>query len=203
MNTFERSFPQEIALNFRKDAFQQRLPDRLSKTTRCLANWKSSSKGKEKTIHDLDLQCCCCSDAKTRHHSTRFQRNWGWDWYWWENEKLLALSGIRDLCPAWETKRSYWRSPDCEGNPEMGEKIKCLRRRTVLIQRALCSPDLGECFTYPEHVPNCYRKFFTGSQSQKLPEKSRNRVSTNPTQLRIFYVFSGSFWLWEPLKNFL
>ena len=51
--------------------------------------------------------------------------------------------------------------------------IKCLRRRTVLIQRALCSPDLGKCFTYPEHVPNCYRNFFRGSQSQKLSQKHK------------------------------
>ena len=29
-----------------------------------------------------------------------------------------------------------------------------------------------------------------------------NRVSTSPTQLRIFHVFFASFWLWEPLKNF-
>ena len=38
-------------------------------------------------------------------------------------------------------------------------KIKCIRCRTVLIQSALCSPDLGECFRYPEHVSNLRRKF--------------------------------------------
>ena len=30
-----------------------------------------------------------------------------------------------------------------------------------------------------------------------------NRVSTNPTQLRTCYVFCRSFWLCEPLENFL
>ena len=34
--------------------FRQRLPDRLSKVTRCFANRKSSSKEKEKTIHSYD-----------------------------------------------------------------------------------------------------------------------------------------------------
>ena len=41
-------------------------------------------------------------------------------------------------------------------------KIKCLRRLTVLIQSALCSPDLGECFTYPKHVPKSYQIFSRG-----------------------------------------
>ena len=41
-------------------------------------------------------------------------------------------------------------------------KIKCLRRRTILIQTALRSPDPGECFTYPEHVPNSYQTFSRG-----------------------------------------
>ena len=33
-----------------------------------------------------------------------------------------------------------------------------MRRRPALIQSALCSPDLGECFTYPEHVLNLSKK---------------------------------------------
>ena len=36
---------------------------------------------------------------------------------------------------------------------------KCLSCRTVLNQRALCSPDLEECFTYPEHVHNSHKNF--------------------------------------------
>ena len=51
-------------------------------------------------------------------------------------------------------------------------KIKRLRRRTVLIQSALCSSDLGECFTNLEHVHKPYRKFSRGSQSQKTSKKS-------------------------------
>ena len=50
---------------------------------------------------------------------------------------------------------------------------KYLWPRTGLIQNALCSPDLGECFTYPEHVFKLSRKFSGGSQSQKLPKKRR------------------------------
>jgi len=47
-------------------------------------------------------------------------------------------------------------------------KIKCHGRRPALIQIAPCSPDLGECFTYPEHVFNLSRKFSSGSQIQTL-----------------------------------
>ena len=111
-----------ITWKFREDTFQQLIPDWLSKPTRWLANRKNSSKGKEKTVHDLDLRCCCRSDAKTTHHSTCFPRNWGWDWYRWENEKPLALPGIRDLCSTWERRRAYWGSPDWERNPEIGAK---------------------------------------------------------------------------------
>ena len=32
--------------------------------------------------------------------------------------------------------------------------IICTTCRTILIQSALCSPDVGECFRYPEHVSN-------------------------------------------------
>ena len=39
-------------------------------------------------------------------------------------------------------------------------KIKCVRCRTVLIRGALCFPDLGECFRYPEHVSNLRRKIY-------------------------------------------
>ena len=51
-------------------------------------------------------------------------------------------------------------------------KINCLRCRTALIQSALCSLDLGECFTYPEHVPNSYEKIFSRSQSQKTSQNT-------------------------------
>ena len=81
-------------------------------------------------------------------------------------------------------------------------KIKCLRCRTALIQSALCSPDLGECFTYPEHVPNCYKKFFRGSRSQKLQKKTTNwlrwfRVVETQFYQKIkkFHVCSNKKWL--------
>ena len=61
--------------------------------------------------------------------------------------------------------------------------IKCLRRRTVLIRNALCSLDLGECFTYPEHVFNLSRKFSRDSQSQKLPKKKSRRMFSGETGL--------------------
>ena len=40
--------------------------------------------------------------------------------------------------------------------------------RTDLIQNALCSPDLGEVFRYPERSYKCHRKFFPPTT---LPEK--------------------------------
>ena len=51
-------------------------------------------------------------------------------------------------------------------------KIKCLRRRPALIQSALCFPDLGECFTYPEHVFSLSRKFSRVSQSQNFQKNT-------------------------------
>ena len=37
-------------------------------------------------------------------------------------------------------------------------KIKCVRCRTVLIQSAMCSPDVSGCFKYPDHVSNLRRR---------------------------------------------
>ena len=39
---------------------------------------------------------------------------------------------------------------------------KCLVGRTVMIQRALHSPDIGERFTYSECMRTTHRKFSTG-----------------------------------------
>ena len=61
--------------------------------------------------------------------------------------------------------------------------IKCLGRRTALIQSALCFPGLGECFTYPEHVPNSYKNFLSGSQSQKLPKTRKYSESSGWSRL--------------------
>ena len=41
-------------------------------------------------------------------------------------------------------------------------KIICIACRTVPIQSALCSPDLGECFRYPQRVCNMRKKFPRG-----------------------------------------
>ena len=79
--------------------------------------------------------------------------------------KICVLS---DNAPK-EARSKLWGSG---GGVNTFVKIKCLRRRTALIQSALCSPDLGECFTYPEHVFNLSRKFFRGSQSQKPPKNT-------------------------------
>ena len=58
--------------------------------------------------------------------------------------------------------------------------IICTARRAVLIQRVLCSPDLEECFRYPEHVCNMSRKFPRGLWrsrvcSKKGVEKTRRK----------------------------
>ena len=39
-------------------------------------------------------------------------------------------------------------------------KMKYRRRRSALIQSALSSPDIRDCFTYPEHVFNLSRAYF-------------------------------------------
>ena len=97
-----------------------------------------------------------------------------------KNEKLMILANFEKSCTfyiwysCYKVTFSYKEAASkLWGNGGLTLlKKKCLRRRTVLTQSALCSPDLGECFTYPEHVPKCYRKFFRGSQSQKLPENT-------------------------------
>ena len=40
-----------------------------------------------------------------------------------------------------------------------------------MIQSALCSPDLGDVFTYPEHDPKACAKVSTAPESKKLPLK--------------------------------
>ena len=47
--------------------------------------------------------------------------------------------------------------------------------RTVMIQSALHSPDLGECFTYSERMRTTHRKFSTGFWSQSpRPKLTQN-----------------------------
>ncbi len=67
-------------------------------------------------------------------------------------------------------------------------KIICTTCRTVLIQSALCSPDLGECFRYPEHVSNP-RKYFLGglgawggAQKKDVCEASQSNFEADFTE---------------------
>ena len=46
-------------------------------------------------------------------------------------------------------------------NQNTGCRLACVCRE-VTRQRAFESPDLGECFKYPQHVHQTSRKFFTG-----------------------------------------
>ena len=54
----------------------------------------------------------------------------------------------------------------------------CIVCHTVMIQRALHSPDLGKCFTYSERMRTMHRKFSTGFWSQSLRQKVTQNDST-------------------------
>ena len=51
------------------------------------------------------------------------------------------------------------------------KKIVTTTHCTTMIRRALHSPDLGECFTYPKHDSSTYRKFSRGPWSPNNHEK--------------------------------
>ena len=53
---------------------------------------------------------------------------------------------------------------------------KCLVGRTVMIQRALHSPDIGKRFTYAECMRTMHRKFSTGFWSQSLWQKPQRKA---------------------------
>ena len=48
----------------------------------------------------------------------------------------------------------------------------CIVCHTVMIQRALHSPDLGKCFTYSRHLRTTHEKISTGFWSWSLRQKS-------------------------------
>ena len=62
-----------------------------------------------------------------------------------------------------------------------------------MIRRALHYPDLGECFTYPEHDSSTYRKFSRGPWSPNNHEKQHF--------LPIFWSFERAFRVSIKLKN--
>ena len=62
-----------------------------------------------------------------------------------------------------------------------------------MIRRALHSPDLGECFTYPEHDSSTYRKFSRGPWSPNNHEKQHF--------LPLFRSFQTAFKVSIKLKN--
>ena len=79
------------------------------------------------------------------------------------HEKFVPTSALKNWtfeggqrCLIVKLENIKKRGPNCGvvGGVNTFVKIKCLRRRTALMQSALCSPDLGECFKYPEHVFN-------------------------------------------------
>ena len=95
----------------------------------------------------------------THFESWRKMKN---SWFW-QTLKKVALFTFGTVVTKWPF-HMVGRDSIFKKNEKVRVScnIKCLRRRTVLIQSALCSPDLGECFTYPEHVPNSYKKFSRG-----------------------------------------
>ena len=70
---------------------------------------------------------------------------------------------------------------------------KCLVNRTVMIQGALHSPDIGERFTCSECMHTTHRKFSTGFWRQNLCQKSVHFVSEALPSFRIFYHFVRFF----------
>ena len=66
------------------------------------------------------------------------------------------------------------------------------------IWSALCSADLGECFTYSECMYGTHEKFSTGVWSQSLCQKPTHFVSEALPKSRIFCHFCVGFWrrLW-------
>ena len=62
-----------------------------------------------------------------------------------------------------------------------------------MIRRALHSPDLGECFTYPKHDSSTYRKFSRGPWSPNNHEKQHF--------LPLFRSFQTAFKVSIKLKN--
>ena len=83
-------------------------------------------------------------------------------------------------------------------------KIICIACRTVPIQSALCSPDLGECFRYPQRVCNMRKKFPRGLWSSSVCSKNGVK-STFETSLAclIHTFFEQTLELYSPLGNFL
>ena len=70
---------------------------------------------------------------------------------------------------------------------------KCFWCLTDLIQNALCSPDLGEGFTYAEYVSKLSRKFSRDTQSQKFPPKKRRIYSQKANFAPEYSTFLGEF----------
>ena len=79
------------------------------------------------------------------------------------------------------------RGADCYlvGGVKTMSNKKWLRRRTVVIQSALDSPDLGQASKYPEHCHNTFRNNSSGPWSQNL-HKKRVKICQND---RIFWHF--------------
>ena len=66
----------------------------------------------------------------------------------------------------------------------------CIVCHTVMIQRALHSPDLGKCFTYSKHLRTTHEKISTGFWIQILWQKHTQNYSSKMSwvHLRLFKV---------------
>ena len=66
----------------------------------------------------------------------------------------------------------------------------CIVCHTVMIQRALHSPDLGKCFTYSKHLRTTHEKIFTSFGIQILWQKHTQNYSSKMSwpHLRLFKV---------------
>ena len=82
---------------------------------------------------------------------------------------------------------------------------KCFVDRTVMIQSAQHSPDLGECFIYSKRMLTTHRKFSKGFWSQSLCQKKfiSEAVSISMIFCRFCMCFWRRLWLQKPVENFL
>ena len=121
--------------------------------------------------------------------------------------KIFARARYQKEIAKFSAPKMFWRIGDMEvknrrpnrgvnGGVNTFPKIICTTCRTVLIQNALCSPDLGRYSRYPEHVYNMRRNFSRGLWSSRVcSKKGVNEACQRSFEVR-FYM---NFW---KIQNF-
>ena len=99
----------------------------------------------------------------------------GLPFFWWGVSESSTV-----ICK--EAASKLWRKG---GGNNLSNK-KCFVGRTVMIQNALHSSDLGERFKYPELMCTTHRKVFNGIWSESLRQKltQNDRIFWSLTELQ-------------------